>query len=140
MALSELNDKNVKHPKHGTTISLLDKTATSLGDDSNVYGVPSLLSPSFSIIHFLFQLSTATSLPSDRKSSPERKGSSSLSSDFGRFNDTIPSRVTGLDWDSELMELGFPEYKVQYGLTISLSIILVTRGVSQRTTRFNFMS
>ncbi|KAH3805508.1 hypothetical protein DPMN_133812 [Dreissena polymorpha] len=123
MTLSELTDKKSKYSQPDTTISLLDKTATSCGDNMNVYGVPSLLSPSFSIIHFLLMLSKATSLPSGRKSSPVSKGSRSLSSDFGRFNDTISSSVTGLDWDSELMELGFPEYKVQYGLTISRSII-----------------
>ncbi|KAH3804509.1 hypothetical protein DPMN_132796 [Dreissena polymorpha] len=97
MTLSKLTDKKSKYLKHVTTISLLDKTATSYGVNINVYGVPSRLSPSFSIIHLSFMLSTATSLPSGRKSSPESKGSSSLSSDFGRFNDTISSRVTGLD-------------------------------------------
>ncbi|KAH3805486.1 hypothetical protein DPMN_133789 [Dreissena polymorpha] len=101
------------------TISLLDKTATSLGDDDfTVYGVPSILSPSFSSIHLLFNISTGTSLPSGRKSSPVIKGSHSFSSDFDRFKDTISFRVIALGWDSELMELGFPEYKEQYGITI----------------------
>ncbi|KAH3805614.1 hypothetical protein DPMN_133919 [Dreissena polymorpha] len=132
MTLSELTDR--KKLTLVTTISLIDKTATSLGDDDfNVYGVPSLLSPSFSSIHFLFKLSTATSLPSDRKSSPVIKGSRSFSSDFGRFKDTISFRVTALSWDSELMELGFPEYKVQYRITIYFNFNYISNTLGKST-------
>ncbi|KAH3870644.1 hypothetical protein DPMN_033832 [Dreissena polymorpha] len=59
------------------------------------------------MIHVLFWLSTATSLPSGRKSSPVRKGSFSSSPVFGRSTDTSSSRVTGLGWGDKLSRLVF---------------------------------
>ncbi|KAH3870614.1 hypothetical protein DPMN_033802 [Dreissena polymorpha] len=94
MILSVLTDRRHTTLPNVTYSASLDTHITPRGLHLNLYGVPSLCSRSLSMIHSQFWLSTATSLPSDRKSSPSRKGSSYPI--FGRSTDTCSSRVIGL--------------------------------------------